>query len=296
MQVRFGIHLWRKNGLRLLITAGAILIYCGILDGEPPQSYDATSFVGSYIFRITGNALDPDDGTDTIIELGLITADGQGNLTGSETLALEGSIINRSFQGSYVLGPDGSGSMILNPSWGPAIHADIFAADAGRSIRFILTDAGNALTGTMVSRTTVQNHGQEPGFSAVSLDGSYGFIISGYAWDWNGDRSGLITEAGLLTLDGAGNVAGSSTLSLAGLIIRRSFTGMFTLADDGTGALTLYPSWGPPIHANIVVSGGGTRVDLILTDDANAITGAMLAQNGFTAQPNPTPIVGTSRR
>src|SRR5258708_39681931 len=93
----------------------------------------------------------------------------------------------------------------------------------------------------------------------------YEFTIAGYAFDDNG-YADPITETGRLALDGAGNVSGSDTVSINGDIIRRTFLGNYTVNPDGTGTLLLNPSWGPPIHADLVVRGAGAEVDFILTD------------------------------
>jgi hypothetical protein len=243
---------------------------------QTTQTYGATSLNGGYVFHLSGAAADPQGRPTAILELGLLTADGAGNLSGNETLSLDGSIIPRTFSGRYAVNPDGAGSITLYPNWGPAMNADIVIANGGRSVKLVLTDLNNALSGELDAQAPLQPTGRT--YDATSINGGFDFNLTGYAYDTRSVRSGLITEVGRLALDGGGNVTGYSTLSLGGGIIRRTFTGSYTVNADGAGSLTLSPSWGPPINAGIIVSDAGTRVDIVLTDSASLISGVMKAQ------------------
>ena len=74
-------------------------------------AFAADAFKGTYGFTEQGSF-----GTSTpLAGLGLLTADGFGNVSGSETLQIYGSAPQAlAFQGTYNINPDGSGSLSLS--------------------------------------------------------------------------------------------------------------------------------------------------------------------------------------
>lgn len=73
-------------------------------------------------------------------------------------------------------------------------------------------------------------------FSVASLNGSYVYQVHGSS------NLGPYREVGVFTTDGAGNITGGSDdLSVAG-VISHSITGTYTVANDGTGFLTINPT------------------------------------------------------
>ena len=243
-----------------------------VLGQSQSQPYNLTSLNGAYAFDIAGSAYDLNGYPDLIFEMGMLTADGAGNLTGNGTLSLNGSIIRRTFTGTYTINPDGTGSMVLYPTFGPNIHADLVLASGGRSVKFVLSDANNALTGTMRTQAQTQV------YDVSSMNGGYEFNLTGSAFEPDGTRD-LITEVGLLTADGHGGLSGSATLSLNGDIIRRTFTGNYTVNANGMGTIVLYPSFGPTIDADMIVYPSGSAVEFVLSDPSNVFAGAMKASN-----------------
>jgi hypothetical protein len=225
---------------------------------------------------MSGVAYEPNGYQDLIVEIGQVTADGNGGVNGAATLSLDGSIIRRTFSGTYAVNPDGTGTMSLHPSWGPVIDVDIVVGAGGREVTFVLTDDSNVISGAMQAQILIQPATQPQTYDVTSLSGGYQFNISGYAYDSQG-YADPITEVGRLSLDGNGGITGSDTVTL-GFIVRRTFTGTYSLNADGTGSMVLFPSWGPTIHADIVASAKGARVDFVLTDPANVLSGTLKAQ------------------
>jgi hypothetical protein len=99
-------------------------------------------------------------------------------------------------------------------------------------------------------------------YSAALLNGGYEYGIAGSAVDFYGDVTPL-REIGHLTADGAGNITGNSTVSVNGSIVRRSLAGTYLINPDGSGAATLYPSWGPPINLDLFISANGLRAKFV---------------------------------
>ena len=242
------------------------------------SAYDVTSFNGSYAYNLSGCAFDSLSGRNTrIAEAGRLTADGAGNVSGADTVIVDGGLVRRTFTGNYTINSDGTGTLVLNPSWGPQIHADLIAGEGGRVIKFVITDSGSTLSGVIESQ---QAASQTPpsGYDGGTLRGGYEYRIDGTAVDCYGNVT-PIREMGRLSADGAGNLTGSSTVSINGYVVRRTLSGTYSINPDGSGSATLYPSWGPPIDLDLFVSASGLKANFVITDSGSTLTGAMTAQS-----------------
>lgn len=258
------------------LTAVLTLFTTSLVGSAQTTTYDATSLNGVYTLRISGVAYEPSGHPDLIVEVGQLTADGAGNITGAATLSLDGSIIKRTFSGAYSVNADGTGTMSLYPSWGPPINVDTVIGAGGREISFVLTDSSNVLSGSLQAQAQLQPTPQPQTYDLSVLAGGYEFSISGYAYDDHG-VAGPITEVGRLSFDGNGSITGADSVSL-GFLVRRTLTGSYNMNTNGAGSMVLYPSWGPTIHADMVASAKGAKVDFILTDATNILSGVLKVQ------------------
>src|SRR5215469_10857851 len=259
-----------------------------ILLGQTLQ-YDVSSISGGYAYNINGSAADPIAGDLTrIAEAGRLTADGAGDVNGTDSVMVAGSLIRRTFTGTYTINGDGTGVFVLNPSWGPPIHADFVAGEGDRILRFVLTDYGNTISGLMEAQQTTRQPPPPQGYSAAALNGAYDYRIGGSGVDFFGNVI-PIREIGRLTTDGAGNITGSSTVSLNGSAVKRTLSGVYFINADGSGAATLYPSWGPPIDMDLFVSANGLKAEFVVTDYGDTLSGAM------TADALPSPAIAAAR-
>lgn len=100
------------------------------------------------------------EGIGNIVEIGTISVDGKGNLTGTGTLNTALGLLSATFEnGSYQVNPDCTGVMEFDAtlSYSPngpelpdqprRIH-NTFVISQGGEIRFINTQSGNSLIGT----------------------------------------------------------------------------------------------------------------------------------------------------
>jgi hypothetical protein len=86
-------------------------------------------------------------GVGSLSAVGVVTFDGQGNHVGFDTISLNGSIIPRlTFTGTYNVNSDCTGSDTENFQNGLTIQRNFVIVDGGQEIRFIVTNAGNAVT------------------------------------------------------------------------------------------------------------------------------------------------------
>jgi hypothetical protein len=243
------------------------------------SAYDVTSFNGSYAYGLSGCAFDSYSGRNThIAEAGRLTADGASNVSGADTVIIDGGLVRRTFTGNYTINSDGTGTLVLNPSWGPQIHADLIAGEGGRVIKFVITDDGSTLSGVIESQQAASQTPPSSGYDRGALRGGYEYRIDGTAVDFYGNVT-PIREMGRLSADGAGNLTGSSTVSINGYVVRRTLSGTYSINPDGSGSATLYPSWGPPIDLDLFVSANGLKASFVITDAGSTLTGAMAAQS-----------------
>src|SRR5262249_23977164 len=164
---------------RKLFAAAVMIAGCAIAHGQA-MPYDVSSVSGGYTYTVNGSATDPNNGSLTrIAEAGRLTADGAGNMTGVDTVIIAGSVVRRTFCGTYTINSEGTGALALNLSWGPQIHADFVAADGGRILRLILTDPGSTLSGVMEAQTSPGQTPPPHGYNAAVLTGSYEYGIAG---------------------------------------------------------------------------------------------------------------------
>jgi len=71
------------------------------------------------------------------------TFDGRGNTDATGTLSANGNVVQVKIQGTYVVNPDCTGSLIVNVSpFGITHHADFVIDDDGTELRAIFTDPG----------------------------------------------------------------------------------------------------------------------------------------------------------
>jgi hypothetical protein len=134
--------------------------------------------------------------------------------------------------------------------------------------------ATTAVAGTVVAATGgVQDDPSEPprgkGFTLATLKGDHGYSYSGTVIG-----VGPITTTGLISIDGAGNLAASYVVSVNGVIVRGSFTGTYTVNPDGTGLIRLVlPLSGNSLNGSFVIVNNGDETLFTSNDNGIAITG-----------------------
>jgi hypothetical protein len=114
----------------------------GITGNVQAQECTKASYKGDFGFTATGTIL----GLGPVAFVGRYTADGKGNLVGTQTASLNGTIERGSFTGIYVVNSDCTGSSILNYPPNFTQHLDFVIVGHGSEIRSISTDPGTIVT------------------------------------------------------------------------------------------------------------------------------------------------------
>lgn len=75
-------------------------------------------------------------------EVGLLTADGNGNVSGSVTFSANGRLLAATYTGTYAVNSDCTASASISDSLGEHLHETGVVLKGGSEIRFIGTDPG----------------------------------------------------------------------------------------------------------------------------------------------------------
>jgi hypothetical protein len=112
--------------------------------GEDEKCSNAT-LQGSFGYTSTGTLLPsfvPPPYAGPFAEVGRQTFDGKGDTDATGTLSANGNIFLKvTFEGTYAVNPDCTGSMTLSSSLGVS-NADFVIEDDGTELRLIFTDSG----------------------------------------------------------------------------------------------------------------------------------------------------------
>jgi hypothetical protein len=113
---------WKKKiSLTVAIVAVAIAAWIGARTAAADTGYSLSSLNGSYGYMIQGTY----SGSTPLVGIGVLQADGQGNISGSETSQFYGQgSMSRTYTGSYAVNPDGTGTVTLNYAPSPSDPTD----------------------------------------------------------------------------------------------------------------------------------------------------------------------------
>lgn len=122
------------TGIRKRITAGNCSV--GDLKGE-------------YLLASQG-VVGPPDARQPVAGVGLITYNGRGNFYGNETVNFAGTSMPNPFTGTYAVNANCTVSAEVQDAFGTAHLTGVLVGQgANQEVRFIVTDAGSVLVGTI---------------------------------------------------------------------------------------------------------------------------------------------------
>lgn len=220
---------------------------------------------GSYGFLLNATAITPVGQGATAI-LGVMDFDGVGNASGSFTQELWGTAqpmqsITGTLSGTYSSNPDGTGSISVTADTGDSFTFAMVITEGGHGLNLVATSCscGDLLTNAVLSG--VARHKRRHTLQSVAaLQGSYGGQFS---------KSPQPTrDVVVLSFDGAGNIAASTTSVHAGeAAMSGDFVGTYTVNPDETGTITLdaIPGVQAPQTFVFVITDGGSGLLLLQT-------------------------------
>ncbi len=215
-------------------------------------AFNNGSLKGSYGFQVAKWTSDSSNNAE--ITLGLVTFDGAGNVSGSDTDNDAGSVTTATFSGTYSVKSNGTGSMSLTVSNGGKATVALVIDAAGKNLQLMETDlecknkpCDRISSGTAVAQVS-------PSFSNASLKGAFGVLLNKWTPDPNQQPEATL---GVDSFDGNGNMKVSVTDNTAGTITNIKASGTYSVNSDGTGAYTVTDSKGNKTDGVFVINAAG---------------------------------------
>ncbi len=194
--------------------------------------------------------------------VGQMVADGQGNVSGSWTMGLNGTISTGSFTGTYSISKNCAGSLTLQNEDFPTADYNIVLDDSHKGFQMLQTDNGTAQPGFGVAQGNA-NCGL-PGKKQILATNLLGTLTA---------SSDVDAIVGQITLDGNGNISGTEAFSVGGAISTVAVTGTYTENADCTGTAQIIPTGSTATNFNLVVVNDGKELLLIETDNNTVVAG-----------------------
>jgi len=230
------------------------------------QSCTNASFAGAYGYTLNGWVLSS-NGYLPFADSGSITPDGNGKFSGSSTFSLNGQPQSRTFTGTYTLNSDCRGAATFSDNLSQTINLNLLVAGNGQEIQLVQTDSATVISGGAQR--------QQANCSAETLSGWYGFAVTGWYYDANGNLQAF-TDSGKLIADGAGGLTLNDLVSQGGTTSSRNISGTYSLNSNCTGTASF-----TSIHVNLTVVAG--EVQMIQTDANTVISGSATPLSDLTA-------------
>jgi hypothetical protein len=190
--------------------------------------------------------------------VGQFTADGLGNLTGSQTTSQHGVVQTQTYTGTYSVAANCRGSMTLQLTGGGTETVNFILDNGKKGAQVISTDSGSVASGI------------------ASAEGTVTCGLTGIKHTFATNLLGTITTTGpiayvvQLVLNGSGGVSGGGTFDVNGTITSHTVTGTYTENANCTGTMQITPNGLGTMNFNFVVVNAG-KEDLLIETDANTV-------------------------
>ena len=245
--------------MRLKIVAALVFAFATMVGARAASASCSNASLSGQFGYFHGR---PSGAAGARVLVGQMNADGKGNVSGSWTMSLNGTITSGSFTGTYSIAKNCTGTMTLsNEDMSPADYT-IVLDDSHHGFQMLQTDSGTAQPGFAIAQ----------GNANCALTGKKQTLATNllgtlYPSD---DIEAIV---GQVTLDGKGNISGSETFSIGGVITESSAAGTYTLNENCTGTMQITPSGQATMNFNTVVVDGGKEVLLIESDNNTTVSG-----------------------
>jgi hypothetical protein len=137
--------------LRTLVVAFAttfVLSLASSARASDDKGCSNATLKGTFAYTITGSTSAAPPLGGPFGGVGRQTYDGNGHVSGSQTVNLNGNVLRQTYTGTYTVNPDCTGSIThtLNIPPGLVTHSDFVIDNSGDEIRSLEVDPGGVLT------------------------------------------------------------------------------------------------------------------------------------------------------
>lgn len=192
------------------------------------------------------------------------TADGNGNLSGTATKSVDGSIVTFTYTGTYQISANCTGTATGTNQDGEVEHGNLYLNDGHLGAFTIQTDAVHVEAGSALTQGTAT-------CTNAGVKHSYSMEFTGLA------SVGQVAVAGELTFNGTGAITGTATLSLNGTIENSlPVTGTYSITSTCTGTAQITPKGLSPINLALVIVNSGKEMYALETDGGTIVSGTLV--------------------
>jgi len=135
---------------RTLVAVFAIAFVLGITPGAlaGDKGCSNASLKGTFAHTITGSTSAPPPFGGPFGGVGRTTYDGNGRVSGTQTVNVNGNVLRQTYSGTYTVNPDctGSSTLTFDIPMGLVGHGDFVIDDNGNEIRSVESDPGSVIT------------------------------------------------------------------------------------------------------------------------------------------------------
>ncbi|MGA2357041.1 MAG: hypothetical protein ABSG02_21305 [Terriglobales bacterium] len=192
-----------------------------------------------------------------------ITSDGNGNLTGTTTKSVDGTIGTFSTTGTYSIAKNCTGTGTLTNQDDQSENSNIILNNGNKGAFMIQTDPNHTVSSVAYAQGTAT-------CTNLGVKHTYSFEATGFY-----TSVGQIAAAGQFVLNGAGKLTGTATFSLDGSISTLPVTGTYQINSNCTGTLTFTPQGESAVNLGVVIVNGGKEMMFIETDANTILSGTL---------------------
>lgn len=250
---------WEEPDMRSTWVSASVLSLAMIVASTPAwAACSNASFKGifGYAHGRTGGG-----GTARMV-VGQITADGSGHVSGSWTMSVTGTISMGSFDGTYNIAANCTGTLTLATEDFTPANFNIVLDNAHQGFQMIQIDSGTAQPGSGIAQ----------GVATCGIPGKKRTLAT-YFLGTLFPSSDVEAISGRVIFDGAGNISGTETFSVGGVISVVPVTGTYSESNNCIGNAQIIPLASPATNFRYIVVNGGKKLLLIETDDMTLVAG-----------------------
>jgi hypothetical protein len=235
--------------MTFLKLSSLVLLFVATIGSSASASCSKASVSGVWGFQI-GTAI------------GQFTADGRGDVTaGSLIINQHGTILKETFTGTYSVASGCTGSLAIKATGIGTVTVNFVLDNSNKGAQMIDTTTGSVADGI---------GSVEGGTCGVSeAAGSYAALLLGKT------TTAKIAYVAQVILDGRGNVSGTGTFDLSGVIHVASLTGTYTEGPNCEGSIRMTPEGLTAMNFDFIVVNAGKELLLLETDSDASVAGNM---------------------
>lgn len=215
--------------------------------GTGPSGFSNASFSGNYVFTMTGECINACSSTAIAQGVGVLSADGNGNITGGFLdLNIGGGDQSTPLNGQYSVGSDGTASLNLNGSTFGFANSYYMMLTGTSGGYIVSADAAWALSGVVEKQTAAalaaqpagnfvfRASGTDSAFNSLGIVGAMDLGSGAVTADMNNNGTPILLGTGTISSNTYDNTTGRGSLTISTTSSLPSLTFVYYVVDGNT--------------------------------------------------------------